>query len=125
MAPLFRRLADRWKGQRRNDTPRYFNWHALRHFAISCWIDASLPPKAVQTFAGHASLQITMDRYGHLVRSERHNAAMDAIADGIKPARPPERFENHDRKWSDFRALTGVGWGLQAGQSPQVNGANQ
>ncbi len=41
-----------------------FNWHALRHFAVSCWIDAGLSPKTVQTFAGHSSLQVTMDRYG-------------------------------------------------------------
>jgi hypothetical protein len=40
-------------------------------------------------------------RLGHLFRSERHNAAMDAIADGIKSDRPPERFKNQNRKWSD------------------------
>jgi hypothetical protein len=54
------------------------------------------------TFAGHASLQITMDHYGHLFRSERHNAAMDAVADGIKSERPPPTFNNQNRKWSDF-----------------------
>ena len=60
--------------------PARFNWHALRHFAISCWIDAGLSPKTVQTFAGHSSLQVTMDRYGHLFKSEDHKRAMDAIA---------------------------------------------
>lgn len=59
-----------------------FNWHALRHFAVSCWIDAGLSPKTVQTFAGHSSLQVTMDRYGHLFRSEDHARAMDEIAKG-------------------------------------------
>jgi integrase len=59
------------------------NWHALRHFAVSCWIEAGLTPKTVQTFAGHASLQITMDRYGHLFPSEDHRTAMDAIAKGL------------------------------------------
>jgi integrase len=57
-----------------------FNWHGLRHFAVSCWIEAGLAPKTVQTFAGHASLQITMDRYGHLFPNEDHQKAMDAIA---------------------------------------------
>ena len=47
-------------------TVERFNWHGLRHFAVSCWIEAGLAPKTVQTFAGHASLQVTMDRYGHL-----------------------------------------------------------
>lgn len=57
-----------------------FNWHGLRHFAVSCWIEAGLAPKTVQTFAGHSSLQITMDRYGHLFPSDDHRKAMDQIA---------------------------------------------
>jgi integrase len=60
-----------------------FNWHALRHFAVSCWIEAGLAPKTVQTFAGHASLQITMDRYGHLFPSDDHRRAMDQIANEL------------------------------------------
>jgi integrase len=63
--------------------PRRFNWHGLRHFAVSTWIEAGMTPKTVQTFAGHASLQITMDRYGHLFPSEDHNKAMDEIAKGL------------------------------------------
>jgi len=59
------------------------NWHSLRHFAISTWIDAGLEPKAVQTFAGHFSLQVTMDRYGHLFPSDDHQQAMDKIAEGL------------------------------------------
>jgi integrase len=39
--------------------------------------------RTVQTFAGHASLQITMDRYGHLFPSEDHKKAMDQIARGL------------------------------------------
>jgi integrase len=60
-----------------------FNWHGLRHFAVSCWIEAGLAPKTVQTFAGHASLQVTMDRYGHLFPSADHGKAMDQIAKGL------------------------------------------
>jgi integrase len=60
-----------------------FNWHGLRHFAISTWIEAGMAPKTVQTFAGHASLQITMDRYGHLFPSQSHKQAMDQIARGL------------------------------------------
>lgn len=58
-------------------------WHALRHFAISTWIEAGLQPKAVQTLAGHASFKITMDRYGHLFPSDDHQSAFDRIADNI------------------------------------------
>ena len=60
-----------------------FSWHSLRHFAVSCWIEAGLAPKTVQTFAGHASLQVTMDRYGHLFPSDNHRKAMDQIAEGL------------------------------------------
>jgi len=80
--PLF----DKLKEQHAADPDKYpeppipFNWHALRHFAISCWIEAGLSPKTVQTFAGHSSLQMTMDRYGHLFKSDDHRLAMDAIA---------------------------------------------
>ena len=64
-------------------TVKRFNWHGLRHFAVSCWIEAGLAPKMVQTFAGHASLQVTMDRYGHLFPSDDHRKAMDQIANGL------------------------------------------
>ncbi|WP_375456610.1 tyrosine-type recombinase/integrase [uncultured Methylobacterium sp.] len=57
-----------------------FNWHALRHFAVSCWIEAGLSPKTVQTFAGHSSLEMTMDRYEHLFKNEDHPLVMDAIS---------------------------------------------
>ena len=64
-------------------TVKGFNWHGLRHFAVSCWIEAGLAPKTVQTFAGHASLRVTMDRYGHLFPSDDHRRAMDQIATGL------------------------------------------
>jgi hypothetical protein len=38
---------------------------ALRDFVL---IDAALPPKTVQNLANHSSVQVTMDRYGHLGR---------------------------------------------------------
>jgi integrase len=90
--PLFVKLAERWKQERINETLDVFAWRALRHFAISCWIDAGLPPKTVQTFAGHSSLQVTMDRYGHLFRSDDHGRAMDIICDHIfAPSAPSHR----------------------------------
>lgn len=63
--------------------PKRFHWHALRHFAVSCWIEAGMQPKTVQTFAGHSDLQTTMDRYGHLFPSDDHRKAMDTIAKGL------------------------------------------
>jgi integrase len=81
-SPLFAKVAKRHKENpiEYPEAPKRFNWHALRHFAISCWIEADLKPKTVQTFAGHSSLQVTMDRYGHLFKSDDHKKAMDMIA---------------------------------------------
>lgn len=69
------------ESEKRPDRPR---WHDLRHFAISCWIEAGLPPKAIQEFAGHASLQMTMDLYGHLFPSADHQRAMDSVVTGLE-----------------------------------------
>lgn len=51
--------------------------HDLRHSAISLWIASGANPKAVQVKAGHASIKVTYDRYGHLFpdyddRATRH-----------------------------------------------------
>ena len=43
-----------------------FGIHALRHAAVSLWIEQGATPKKVTTWAGHASIQFTMDTYGHL-----------------------------------------------------------
>lgn len=61
----------------------HIGWHALRHFAVSTWIEAGLQPKAVQTLAGHASYAITMNRYGHLFPSDDHQEAFDKLADAL------------------------------------------
>ena len=83
--PLFAILAEKHREdpEKNSEAPARFNWHALRHFAVSCWIEADLKPKTVQTFAGHSSLQVTMDRYGHLFKSDDHKAAMDAISESL------------------------------------------
>ena len=43
-------------------------------------VQERLTPKTSKTFAGHGSLAVTMDRYGHLFPSDDHKRAMDAIA---------------------------------------------
>jgi integrase len=79
--PLLEAIASKEKVEGRKFKP--FGWHALRHFAISTWIEAGLQPKTVQTFAGHSSLAVTMDRYGHMFPSDDHRATMDKIAGSI------------------------------------------
>ena len=46
----------------------------------SLMIAAGVNIKALQVFMGHASITVTMDRYGHLFKSEDHKRAMEAIA---------------------------------------------
>jgi integrase len=57
--------------------------------------------KTVQTFAGHSSLQATMDRYGHLFRSDSRAQAMDAIASAIDSPTKPTAPQHAHRSW-DF-----------------------
>lgn len=40
--------------------------HDLRHTAISLWIAAGAHPKQIATRAGHTSVSVVLDRYGHL-----------------------------------------------------------
>ena len=40
--------------------------HDLRHTAVAFAIQVGAHPKEIQARAGHSSIQITMDRYGHL-----------------------------------------------------------
>ncbi|MEF2555536.1 site-specific integrase [Aurantimonas sp. C2-5-R2] len=79
--PTLERAAAKFREKKKKLTP--FGWHSLRHFAVSTWIEAGLQPKTVQTFAGHSSLAVTMDRYGHLFPSEDHRRTMDKIASSI------------------------------------------
>ena len=47
----------------------YFSGHTLRHsFATRCF-EAGISPKVVQKYLGHASLQMTMDLYTHVMDS--------------------------------------------------------
>ena len=58
--------------------PKY-GLHAFRHYAISAWLrtcDGDF--KLVQTRAGHASLALTMDHYGHLLQTKGREQVADA-----------------------------------------------
>ena len=49
----------------------YFSPHCLRHtFATRCF-EADIPPKIVQKYLGHATLQMTMDLYTHVLSDKK------------------------------------------------------
>ena len=43
-----------------------FRAHDLRHTAVALWIANGADTKQIATWAGHTSVSVVMDRYGHL-----------------------------------------------------------
>lgn len=50
--------------------------HECRHTFASLIIAAGVNPKALQTFMGHSSITVTLDRYGHLFPGSEGEAAV-------------------------------------------------
>ena len=48
--------------------------HECRHVFASLLIDSGENPKAIQAFMGHATIQMTFDKYGHLFSGSREQA---------------------------------------------------
>lgn len=42
-------------------------WHSLRHTYVSLLISQNVPIKYIQKQVGHASIDMTMDIYGHIM----------------------------------------------------------
>ena len=57
--------------------------HECRHTFASLLIDAGVNPKAIQEFMGHATIEETFSRYGHLMPGTRNQARelVDAYMD--------------------------------------------
>lgn len=55
--------------------------HDLRHTAVALWIAAGADPKLIAERAGHTSVAVVLDRYGHLYpdSSARLNEALEAM----------------------------------------------
>ncbi|WP_246844961.1 site-specific integrase [Altererythrobacter sp. TH136] len=53
-----------------------FGMHALRHAAASNWISAGVDLKRLQSWLGHASAQMTLDTYGHLMADDKRDTAL-------------------------------------------------
>ena len=63
--------------------------HDLRHSAVALWIAAGASPREIAGRAGHTSVSVVLDRYGHLLpgHEEKVNDALDAMADKSRPDR--------------------------------------
>jgi integrase len=81
---LARRARTAWKNSRL--TP--IGLHECRHTYASLMIAAGVNAKALSTYMGHASVTITLDRYGHLMPGNETEAAglLDAYLDRANSA---------------------------------------
>jgi integrase len=77
-----------------NGKPKYSGIHSMRHYFASLCINTrakgglELSPKEAQHRLGHATLQMTMDRYGHLFPAQSDDGALDALASQmLRPVR--------------------------------------
>ncbi len=67
--------------------------HDMRHTAVALWIAAGANPKQLAAWAGHTSVAVVLDRYGHLF--DGHEAAvlsrLDAFAEcvSVRPSDTP------------------------------------
>jgi integrase len=65
---------------RRTGLPN-IRWHDLRHTCATLLLGCGVHPKMVQHLIGHASIQLTLDRYSHWIPSMGRHAAegMDEV----------------------------------------------
>ncbi len=71
---------------RRAGLPEQVRFHDLRHTCAALLIAQGAHPKAIQIHLGHSSIQVTMDRYGHLFPD-----ALEQLADRLDAARAMAR----------------------------------
>lgn len=60
--------------------------HDLRHTAVALWIAAGASPKEIAARAGHSSVSVVLDRYGHLYDGSEAavNDRLDDLAAGAR-----------------------------------------
>ncbi|HLN04640.1 MAG TPA: tyrosine-type recombinase/integrase [Acidimicrobiales bacterium] len=68
-------------------------WHHLRHNAVALAIAQGANPKTIQERMGHASVTVTLDRYGHLFPALGREVAddLDKVYRESLAALPPAR----------------------------------
>jgi integrase len=92
---------------------RHVRIHSLRHTFASMLIAQGENPKYISSQLGHASIQITLDRYGHLFPDEKRTAATRleaqlsaAVPSSSHPAEPAETVLNSANSVESEAGLT-------------------
>lgn len=60
-----------------------YGLHSLRHAAASAWIKQGIDLKRLQVWIGHATIQLTIDTYGHLITDAQADAALVNGAEAV------------------------------------------
>jgi integrase len=96
---VYRRVRTAWR--RADLSP--INLHEARHTFASTAIAAGVNAKAIATYMGHSSIQVTYDLYGKLMPGNEVDAAMlfEAYLErdpaALRPSAPSVRVEGKDR----------------------------
>ena len=91
-----------------------FSPHCFRHsFATRCF-EASIPPKTVQTYLGHASLQMTMDLYTSVLATHKQEEMkkLESVMNDVfecGDSITEERFRQNEIKQNKVTALRRMG----------------
>ncbi|HEY4409285.1 MAG TPA: tyrosine-type recombinase/integrase, partial [Acidimicrobiia bacterium] len=88
--------------------------HDLRHTAVSLWVAAGASPKQIATWAGHTSVSVVLDRYGHLFPG--HEADVLDRLDGLAGS-PPVTVTNPPNALRP-RGAAGFSRGERGGREP-------
>ena len=86
--------------------------HDLRHTAVSLWVAAGASPKQIATWAGHTSVSVVLDRYGHLFPG--HEAA---VLDRLEDLRPDPGSDRQCPSRPGIAAARGRAAGVFAGRT--------
>ena len=70
-----RQAWQRMNTERAEHKPKPIGLHERRHTFASLMIGAGVNAKALSSYMGHASITITLDRYGHLMPGNKEEAA--------------------------------------------------
>jgi integrase len=115
-ANVHSRACTKWR--KASLTPLGF--HEARHTFASLMIAADVNVKAISTYMGHASVKITLDRYGHLMPNSESEAAARLDAYLVRASCAPVRASS-ERISADHSGNAAEGEAAQTGPTMRVS----
>lgn len=106
------------KEERKPDVLTPITMHECRHTFASLLIDANVNAKAIQSFMGHATIEMTFDQYGHLIPGSR-DQARELVDRYLEAAAAEARAEASAA--NPFASGSPVGGGVERFPAPKEN----